>query len=260
MRLNLKRPLVVFDLETTGLDISHDHIVELCYIKVEPNGNEESRTLRLRPVDALGRTVHIPEATTQLHGIKDEDVADCPTFGEVAQELVRTFENCDFAGFNSNRFDVPMLVEEFLRAGVAVDFADRCLIDVQNIFHKLEPRTLSAAYRFYCGQELSDAHSAAGDTRATLAVLEAQLDHYPTQLQNDVGFLSAFSAMNRHLDFAGRFVLDEKGIATVNFGRYKGQHVRDVLRRDPNFLKWVEQGDFPLNTKQVLLKLSLAQS
>ena len=180
MKLNLKNPLVFFALETTGINITADRIVELCYIKVHPNGNEESKSMRINP------EMHIPESSSAIHGIYDKDVADCPTFKQIARELANTIKGCDFAGFNSNRFDVPMLVEEFLRAGIDIDLRKRKFIDVQNIYHKLERRTLSAAYKFYCGKDLENAHSALADTRATYEVLMAQLDHYPNDLTNDV--------------------------------------------------------------------------
>jgi DNA polymerase-3 subunit epsilon len=257
LKLNLTRPIVFFDLETTGVDVATDHIVELCYIKVLPNGNEESKTMRIRPADQNGQIVHIPEASTAVHGIKDEDVADCPTFREVAPELAKTFEDCDFAGFNSNKFDVPLLVEEFLRAGINIDLSNRRFVDVQNIYHKLERRTLSAAYQFYCGKDLENAHSADADTRATLEVLEAQLDRYPDDLQNSVDFLAEFSAMNRNVDFAGRVVRDENGVEIINFGKYKGMSVQEVLRREPGYVNWVLQGSFALNTKQVFQRLAL---
>ena len=257
MKLNLKRPIVFFDLETTGVDVSHDHVVELCYIKVFPNGNEESKTLRIRPADSQGNTIHIPESVTAIHGISDADVADCPTFRDIALELVTAFEGCDFAGFNSNKFDVPLMVEEFMRVGVNFDLSDRKFIDVQNIFHKMEKRTLSAAYRFYCDRDLENAHSANADTRATLEVLEAQLDRYPDDLQNDVAFLADFSAMNRNVDLAGRIVYDDNNVETINFGKYKGKPLEEVLRRDPGYLNWVLQGDFTLNTKQVFQRCAL---
>ena len=173
MKLNLKNPLVFFDLETTGINIATDRIVELCYIKVYPNGNEESKSMRINP------EMHIPEASSAIHGIYDEDVKDCPTFKQVARELANAIEGCDLAGFNSNRFDIPMLAEEFLRAEVDFDLTRRKFIDVQNIYHKLEKRTLSAAYKFYCGKDLENAHSALADTQATYEVLQAQLDKYP---------------------------------------------------------------------------------
>jgi len=251
MKLNLKRPIIFFDLETTGLDIAKDRIVELCYIRVEPNGNEEARSMRINP------EMHIPEVASSVHGITDDDVKDCPTFADVAPQLAATFEGCDLAGFNSNRFDLPLLAEEFMKAGVNIDLSHVQAIDVQNIYHKLEKRTLAAAYKFYCGRDLENAHSALADTQATYEVLQAQLDHYPNDLQNDVDFLAEFSRMNRNIDFAGRFVYDESGKELINFGKYKGKAIKDVLSRDPGYYSWIMQGDFTLNTKQVLTKLLL---
>lgn len=251
MKLNLKRPIIFFDLETTGLDIAKDRIVELCYIRVEPNGNEEARSMRINP------EMHIPEVASSVHGITDDDVKDCPTFADVAPQLAATFEGCDLAGFNSNRFDLPLLAEEFMKAGVNIDLSHVQAIDVQNIYHKLEKRTLAAAYKFYCGRDLENAHSALADTQATYEVLQAQLDHYPNDLQNDVDFLAEFSRMNRNIDFAGRFVYDESGKELINFGKYKGKAIKDVLSRDTGYYSWIMQGDFTLNTKQVLTKLRL---
>ena len=251
MKLNLKRPIIFFDLETTGLDIAKDRIVELCYIRVEPNGNEEARSMRINP------EMHIPEVASSVHGITDDDVKDCPTFADVAPQLAATFEGCDLAGFNSNRFDLPLLAEEFMKAGVNIDLSHVQAIDVQNIYHKLEKRTLAAAYKFYCGRDLENAHSALADTQATYELLQAQLDHYPNDLQNDVDFLAEFSRMNRNIDFAGRFVYDESGKELINFGKYKGKAIKDVLSRDPGYYSWIMQGDFTLNTKQVLTKLRL---
>lgn len=251
MKLNLKRPIIFFDLEATGLDIAKDRIVELCYIRVEPNGNEEARSMRINP------EMHIPEVASSVHGITDDDVKDCPTFADVAPQLAATFEGCDLAGFNSNRFDLPLLAEEFMKAGVNIDLSHVQAIDVQNIYHKLEKRTLAAAYKFYCGRDLENAHSALADTQATYEVLQAQLDHYPNDLQNDVDFLAEFSRMNRNIDFAGRFVYDESGKELINFGKYKGKAIKDVLSRDPGYYSWIMQGDFTLNTKQVLTKLRL---
>lgn len=251
MKLNLKRPIIFFDLETTGFDIAKDRIVELCYIRVEPNGNEEARSMRINP------EMHIPEVASSVHGITDDDVKDCPTFADVAPQLAATFEGCDLAGFNSNRFDLPLLAEEFMKAGVNIDLSHVQAIDVQNIYHKLEKRTLAAAYKFYCGRDLENAHSALADTQATYEVLQAQLDHYPNDLQNDVDFLAEFSRMNRNIDFAGRFVYDESGKELINFGKYKGKAIKDVLSRDPGYYSWIMQGDFTLNTKQVLTKLRL---
>ena len=251
MELKLQKPIVFFDLETTGVNAIHDRIVEISYIKVFPDGNEESKTLRINPER------HIPEQSSAIHGIYDEDVKDCPTFKQVARDIAAIFVNSDIAGFNSNYFDVPMLVEEMLRAGIDFDITKCRLIDVQNIYHKLEQRTLSAAYKFYCGKNLEDAHSAQADTRATYEVLKAQLDKYPDKLNNDVQFLSSFSKMNDNVDFAGRIIYTDKHIPVFNFGKYKGQSVEDVLARDPGYYGWMMQGDFPQNTKQVLTKLRL---
>ncbi len=253
MKLNLTRPLFFFDLETTGVDVSKDKIVEISYIKVEPNGNEESKTMRINP------GCHIPEASTAVHHITDEDVKDCPTFKEVAKSIANVLEGCDIAGFNSNHFDVPMLAEEFLRVGVNFDFSRPRFIDVQNIYHKLEKRTLSAAYLFYCGKNLEDAHSALGDTKATYEVLKAQLDHYPNDLKNDVAFLSDFSQMNRNFDLAGRMVYNDQNVVVFNFGKNKGVPVVDVLRKQPGYFSWMMQGDFPLETKQRLTQIRLKE-
>ena len=250
MKLNLKNPVVFFDLETTGVNITSDRIVEISYLKVYPNGNEISRTMRINP------EIPIPEEASKVHGIYDADVADCPTFKQVAKEIAADFEGADIAGFNSNRFDVPLLAEEFLRADVDLDMTRRKFIDVQVIFHKMEQRTLVAAMKFYCGKELEDAHSAEADTRATYEVLKAQLDRYP-ELQNDVAWLSEYSSHTNNVDFAGRIVYNEQGIEVFNFGKYKGMPVIEVLRRDPGYYSWILQGDFTLNTKQVLTRIKL---
>lgn len=249
MRLNLEKPIIFFDLETTGLDVAKDRIVELCYIRIEPNGNEESKSMRINP------TVHIPEVCSKIHGIYDEDVKDCPTFKEIAPALNETFKGCDLAGFNSNKFDIPLLVEEFMRAGIDPQLSDRRFVDVQNIYHKLERRTLIAAYKYYCDKDLENAHSALADTQATYEVLQAQLDRYPDVLQNDISFLSEFSTVGKNIDFAGRMVYDDNGVECINFGKYKGVPVKDVLRKDPGYYGWIMQGDFPMNTKQVLTQL-----
>ena len=251
MELNLKNPIIFFDLETTGVDVSKDRIVEICYIKVWPNGNEVSRTMRINP------GMHIPEQSSAVHGIKDEDVKDCPLFKDVAKDIANDFMGCDIAGFNSNRFDLPMLAEEFLRAQVDIDLTRHRAIDVQVIYHKLEQRTLSAAYKFYCGAELVNAHSALADTRATYEILKAQLDHYPEVLKNDMDFLSQFSSFTRNVDFAGRMVYDDAGNELINFGKYKGERVDVVLARAPGYYAWIMNGDFPLNTKQVLTRIKL---
>jgi len=251
MKLNIKTPVVFFDLETTGVSIIKDRIVEISYLKVYPNGDEESRTRRINP------EMHIPEQSTAVHHITDADVSDAPTFKEIAEDIAKVFKGCDIAGFNSNKFDVPLLAEEFLRAGVDIDLSRHRFIDVQVIFHKMEQRTLSAAYKFYCGKNLDDAHSASGDTLATYEVLKAQLDRYPETLKNDMEFLSEFSSHNRNVDFAGRIILNDKDVEVFNFGKYKDMPVREVLRRDPGYYSWIQQGDFALNTKQVLTRIQL---
>ena len=252
MRLNLKRPIVFFDLETTGVDTAKDRIVEVSMIKVMPDGEEVVRTRRINP------QMHIPEQASEIHGITDEDVKDCPTFAQVAKSMAQFIEGCDFGGFISNRFDLPMLVEEFLRAGVDVDFKRRRFIDVQNIFHKMEQRTLVAAYKFYCDKNLEEAHSAEADTRATYEVLMAQLDRYP-DLQNDVAALADFSERGQTADYAGRIGYNEKGEEIFNFGKYKGRRVSDVFRDEPSYYAWMMNGDFPLYTKKVITEIYLRE-
>ena len=254
MKLNLKNPLVFFDLETTGTNINSDRIVEICYLKVYPNGNEETKTLRINP------EMHIPEASSAVHGIYDEDVANCPKFKDVAKNIASDIEGCDLAGFNSNRFDIPVLAEEFLRAGVDIDLMKRKFVDVQVIYHKLEQRTLSAAYKFYCDKNLEDAHTAEADTRATYEVLKAQLDRYADVLENDINFLSNYSCYSRNVDFAGRIVYNDHDVEVFNFGKYKGVSVKEVLQKDPGYYSWIMQGDFTLNTKNVLTKIRLRET
>ena len=251
MQLHLDKPIVFFDLETTGVDVAKDRIVEICLLKVHPDGSEEARTLRINP------GMPIPREASEVHGIYDNDVADCPRFVDVALEVWTFIKGCDLGGFNSNHFDIPMLAEEMLRAGVDADLGACRRIDVQNIYHKLERRTLVAAYKFYCHKDLEEAHSALADTRATSEVLCAQLDHYPDALQNDVDFLADYSCMSRNVDFAGRIVLDDNNVEIFSFGKYKGQPVVNVLRHDPGYYSWIMQGDFPLNTKQVLTQIAL---
>ena len=250
MKLNLKRPIVFFDLETTGVDTAKDRIVEVSMIKIMPDGEEIVRTRRINP------QMHIPEQATAIHGITDEDVKDAPTFAQVAKSMAQFSEGCDFGGFNSNRFDLPMLVEEFLRAGVDVDFKRRRFVDVQNIFHKMEQRTLVAAYKFYCDKNLEEAHSAEADTRATYEVLMAQLDRYP-ELQNDVAALADFSERGQTADFAGRIGFNDKQEEVFNFGKYKGRRVEDVFREEPSYYAWMMNGDFPLYTKKVITEIYL---
>lgn len=253
MKLNLDRPIIFFDLETTGTNITADRIVELSLIKVYPDGREEKKSRRINP------QMHIPEASTAIHHITDEDVKDCPTFSQISKDLLNIFEGCDIAGYNSNKFDVPLLMEEFWRAGLNFDITGHRFIDVQNIFHKMEQRTLVAAYKFYCGGDLKDAHSAMADTQATYDVLLGQLSMYG-ELKNDVGFLAEFSKSGRNVDLAGRIVLNDKDIPVFNFGKHKGKPVAEVLRREPSFFDWMMQGDFPKNTKDVLRQLKFKYS
>lgn len=250
MELHLKNPIVFFDLETTGTNVSCDRIVEISYHKISPNGREETKTIRVNP------GMHIPEQSSAVHGIYDEDVRNCPTFKEIAKEIAHDIEGCDLAGYNSNRFDIPMLGEEFLRADVDLDLMKRKRIDVQVIFHQKEQRTLSAAYKFYCGKNLEDAHTAEADTLATYEVLKAQLERYP-DLQNDVDFLAKYTTQSNNVDYAGRIVYNDKNQETINFGKYKGKTVEEVLRNDIGYYGWIMQGDFPLHTKKVLTNIKL---
>ena len=280
MKLNLTKPLVVFDLETTGLDLVKARIIQISYIKVYPDGKEERENKLINPEEP------IPPFITQLTGVTDDDVKDQPTFKEIAPKLAETFTGCDFAGFNSNGYDIPLLAEEFLRAGVDFDFAKCRMIDAMNIFRKMERRNLASAYKFYCGRKMEDdfeAHRADQDTEATYRVLMGELDKYapgtdPDEpekvLENDMDFLHEFSKMNKNVDFAGRIVwaevkdaqgqpvLDADGkpkmIETFNFGKYKGMPVVDALQRDPGYYGWILGGDFTYNTKQVLTRIRLA--
>ncbi len=250
MKLNLTRPLVFFDLETTGTNITHDRIVEISIVKVMPDGTDTERTRRINP------GMPIPAEATAVHHITDADVADEPSFKQIAKSLAEMFKDCDIAGFNSNRFDIPLLLEEFNRAGINLDLSRTRFIDVQTIFHKKEQRTLSAAYKFYCGKNLDDAHSASADTRATYEVLKAQLDRYD-DLTNDVKSLSDYSSHGNNVDFAGRLVYDENHREVINFGKYKGQLAEDVLRKDSGYYGWIMQGDFPQNTKDAFAMVNL---
>ncbi|GHV67246.1 DNA polymerase III subunit epsilon [Bacteroidia bacterium] len=251
MELNLTNHIIFFDLETTGINISKDRIVEISLLKVATNGKEEQKTIRVNP------EMPIPAGATAVHGITDADVSDCPKFKEIAKELARYMVGCDLGGFNSNRFDIPLLAEEFLRVGVDFDMRKRKFIDVQTIFHKLEQRTLAAAYKFYCGKNLDDAHSASADTIATYEVLKSQLDKYPQDLENNVAFLSKFSTQNNTVDFAGFIIYDEAGTEIFNFGKNKGLSVDKVLREQPSYYAWVQNSDFPLYTKKILTELKL---
>ena len=285
MKLNLQKPLVVFDLETTGLDLVKDRIIQISYIKVWPDGREERANHIVNP------ECHILPLITQLTGISDDDVKDKPTFRQLASQLAQTFTGCDFAGFNSNHFDVPLLAEEFLRAGIDFDFSRCRLIDAQTIFHKMERRNMAAAYKFYCGRKMEDdfeAHRADQDTEATYRVLMGELDRYTEQcqrelgenpegrvLENDMQCLADFSKTNNNVDFAGRIVwgeakdakgntlLDKDGkpvmVEYFNFGKHKGKTVADVLRLDPGYYGWILGGDFTYNTKQVLTRIRLRE-
>lgn len=253
MKLNLKRPLVIFDLETTGINILKDRIVEISIIKVSP-GHEDEPEIKTRRINP---EMHIPEEATAVHHISDEDVKDQPTFKQIAHSLADYLRGCDIAGFNSNRFDIPMLDEEFHRVGVEFDFHKARFVDVQTIFHKLEPRNLTAAYRFYCNKELVGAHGAQADTMATYEVLLAQLERYEN-LPSEVVELSKFSSQNDNVDLAGRLIYDSKGREVINFGKYKGQIASDVLSHDPGYYSWIMQGDFTNDTKRCFTKIKLA--
>jgi len=248
MKLNLKRPIIFFDLETTGVDTAKDRIVEISLVKVMPDGEEIVKTRRINP------QMPIPAEATAIHGITDDDVKDCPVFAQIAKSLDQFMRGCDFGGFNSNRFDLPMLVEEFMRAGIDVDFKRRKFIDVQNIFHKMEQRTLVAAYKFYCNKDLTGAHSAEADTKATYEVLKAQLDRYSV-LENDVDALAEFSARGETVDYAGRIVYDDKGNEVFGFGKYKGRSVSEIFSLEPSYYTWMMNGDFPLYTKKVITEI-----
>ncbi len=261
-QLVLRRPLAFFDLETTGINISRDRIVEISVVKAHPAGEEEIRTMRINP------EIPIPLESSLIHGIYDDDVKECPPFKRVAKNLATFLEGCDLAGFNSNRFDVPMLVEEFLRAGLDFDVKNRRLIDAQRIFHMMEPRNLSAAYKFYCGKDLVGAHGAEADAWATYEVLNAQIKHYEgvtvhdssgntvAPILNDMDALHILTA-TRNVDFAGRMVYNDLGEELFNFGKHNGKRVLDVLKQEPSFFDWMMKGDFPLDTKRKLTEIRL---
>jgi DNA polymerase-3 subunit epsilon len=263
MLLQLKNPVVVLDLETTGINIATDRIVEIALLKINIDGSEEEKLMLINP------EMPIPPEVTQIHGISDDDVKDKPTFKEVAKILAKFIEGCDLCGFNSNRFDIPLLAEEFLRADVDIDLKKHKFIDVQAIFHKMEKRTLAAAYKFYCNKELVDAHSAMADTKATYEVLKSQLDMYQgveyedakgvktTPIVNDMGKLSEFSSYDQNVDYVGRIVYDEKGVEVFNFGKNKGLPVEKVLTEQPGYFGWMMDSEFPLYTKKVLTRIRL---
>ena len=258
MKLNLKRPLAFFDLETTGVHIGNDRIVEMSVIKINPDQTEEVKTWRINPA------MPIPLESSLVHGIYDEDVKDEPVFKTVAADVAAFLGESDLAGYNSNKFDIPMLMEEFLRAEVDFDLENRSFVDVQNIFHQMEQRTLRAAYQFYCGKDIINAHSAEADTRATMEVLLSQLDKYEgvewenkkgiktVPVVNDVEALHQFTNLSKPVDFAGRMVFNEAGEETFNFGKHKGKRVEEVFQLEPSYYAWMMQGDFPLYTKRRL--------
>jgi DNA polymerase III subunit epsilon len=250
MNLKLTKPICFFDLETTGVNVGSDRIVEIAVLKVMPDNTRQIKLKRVNP------EMPIPEVASKIHGIYDEDVKDAPAFRQIAHEINNFMEGADLAGYNSNKFDVPLLAEEFLRADIQFDVRGRKLVDVQNIFHKMEQRTLNAAYKFYCQKEIEHAHSAEADIVATLEVLEAQLERYP-DLQNDVDFLHDFSCNNSNVDLAGRIVFNQSKQEVFNFGKHKGRTVDEVFKIEPSYYDWMMKGDFPLQTKQVITSIRL---
>ncbi|MCO6175652.1 3'-5' exonuclease [Flavobacterium sp. NRK F10] len=250
MELKLNRPICFFDLETTGIDVARDRIVEISILKVFPNGNKESKTWLVNP------TIPIPPHSTAVHGITDEKVANEPVFKELASHVYNMIKDSDLAGFNSDRFDIPLLAEELLRAEVDFDMKNRVAVDVQTIFHKKEERTLSAAYRFYCNESLDNAHSAEADTNATYEILKAQLDRYE-DLENDIKSLSEFTKRKRSVDFAGFIALNEEEQEIFTFGKHKGALVEEVLEKEPGYFGWIQNAEFPLYTKKVLTGIKL---
>lgn len=261
MKLNLKRPLAFFDLETTGVNVASDRIVEISILKAMPDGTEDIKTMRINP------GIPIPLESSLIHGIYDEDIKNAPTFKQAGEELARFLDDSDLAGYNSNRFDIPVLMEEFLRAGIDFDIDNRQFVDVQNIFHQMEQRTLKAAYQFYCGKNIENAHSAEADIKATYEVLIAQIEKYQNQdwedkkgvvskpVQNNIEALHKFTNLNKPVDFAARMVYNEDGIEVINFGKHKGRAVEDVFQSEPSYYNWMLNGDFPLYTKKCLEKI-----
>ncbi|HAL65658.1 MAG: DNA polymerase III epsilon subunit-like 3'-5' exonuclease [Bacteroidetes bacterium 38_7] len=263
MNLKLTRPLAFIDLETTGLNIGHDRIVEISILKLHPDGNTETYTRRINP------TIPIPAEVTRIHGITDEDVKNEPTFSNLAPEIAKFLKDCDLAGYNSNKFDVPMLMEEFLRAGIEFPLTGKKLIDVQNIFHKMEPRNLEAAYKFYCNRDLVNAHSAEADITATFEILLAQIERYagkevntsenshPVLFDNTVSSLHQISFQHKNADFAGHIIYNEQGKEVFNFGKYKGKVVEEIFRKEPSYCDWMMKADFPLYTKKIITAIKL---
>ena len=250
MELKLSKPICFFDLETTGIDITKDRIVEISILKVYPNGNKESKTWLVNP------TIPIPKAASDVHGITDERVAGEPTFKELAKQIHNMIKDSDLAGYNSDRFDIPLLAEEMLRAEVDLDLGNRVSVDVQTIFHKMEQRTLSAAYKFYCGKDLIDAHTASADTNATYEILKAQLDRYDS-LENNIKKLSEFTYRKQIADFAGFIGYNDKGEEIFTFGKHKGKRVEDIFDEEPGYFGWLLGADFPLYTKKILTAIKL---
>lgn len=250
--MKLTRPIIFFDLETTGVDTARDRIVEISMVKIGVDGEKQVKTRRINP------EMPIPAEATAVHGITDEDVRNEPTFKQIAKSLAQFIEGCDFGGFNSNRFDLPVLVEEFMRAGVDVDFKRRKYVDVQNIFHKKEQRTLVAAYKFYCDKDLENAHSAEADTMATYEVLEAQIERYG-DIGNTIEELAAFSTHNETVDFAGRIALNDKDEEVFTFGKYKGRSVAEIFRIEPSYYSWLINGDFPQYTKKIFTEIYIRE-
>ncbi len=260
---NLTRPIAFFDLETTGVNVASDRIVELSFLKISPDGSREIKTKRINP------TIPIPKQSSEIHGIYDADVANEPTFKAIAKSLADFLKDCDLAGYNSNKFDIPVLAEEFLRAEIDFDLKGRRFVDVQNIFHQMEQRTLKAAYKFYCGKNIENAHSAQADIEATYEVFLAQLEKYEgvafedkkgnisTPIKNDIKALHDFTNINKNADLAGRIIFNEENIEVFNFGKHTGKSVEQVLREEPSYYAWMLNGDFPLYTKKILTDIKL---
>ncbi len=257
MNLNLERPLLFFDIESTGLNIASDSIIELSFVKILPGNEQRIKTWRVRPWDYVGRCQRpINPSAMAVHGITNEELVECPTFYDIIDEVTQWLEDSDLAGFNSAKFDLPMLAEEIERVRTFTDkkpqinLHEKKMVDVQNIFHALEPRNLKAAYRFYCNAELENAHAAEADTLATYEVLKAQLDKYPETLKNDVGFLSNFSERQKNVDYAGRLAYNDKKEPVITFGKHKGKTAKEVYLHEPSYFSWIEQGEFTLDTKR----------
>ncbi|HMO62746.1 MAG TPA: 3'-5' exonuclease [Ferruginibacter sp.] len=248
MSLELIRPIAFIDLETTGVNLSNDRIVEIAIVKIMPDGSRQKKRKLINP------EMPIPKSSSDIHGITDDMIKDAPTFKQASNELKQFIENCDLAGYNSNRFDIPLLMEEFLRAGITVDLSTRRMVDVQHIFYTMEPRTLTAAYKYYCQKELEGAHGAEADINATIDVLLAQLERYP-QLGTTVDSILKTIGEEKIVDYARRFLFDDKGQEIFNFGKYKGQVVADILKKEPQYYDWMMKGDFPLHTKQKLTEI-----